>query len=266
MIDKKKFATKKELIAYIIKNKAALLHLKNSTVKHCDNVLVELNGILRENKIITTQADDDLEKGVIYRTVIGNTYGWMDSHDDVHIPGIFTKSISENKNIAHLHDHIFQLDAKVGDPQKIYEAYTSWKTLGIDRKGNATCLLMDTEIQKEYNEKIFRQYFKNKINQHSVGMMYVKLCLCVNDEEYKEEFANWNTYISYVANEDKAIEQGYFWAVTEAKLREISCVIAGSNELTQTMEPGKATPLQTEPPTSTQKEIPYDYLIKNLTL
>jgi len=74
------------------------------------------------------------------------------------------------------------------------------------------------------------------INQHSVGMQYVKIDLAVNDPEEEEEYATWNKYKDEVINLEKAEEQGFFWAVTEAKLIEISCVIAGSNELTPTLE------------------------------
>lgn len=270
MIDRTKFASKKELIKYLIKNKADLIHMKKSATKFTDPFFIELlegKATSAVAKIINSYSQDDEENGMIKRTVIGNTYGWMDSHNDVHIPGIFTKTIQENKNIAHLHDHVFQLDYKVGEPQKIYEQSMPWRQLGVDKKGNTTCLLMDTEILKVYNPYIFEQYLKKKIKQHSVGMQYVKLFLCVDDEDYKEEFANWNTYIDYVANEDTAIENGYFWAVTEAKLREISCVIAGSNSLTGTIEPSnKGTHSPIEPQKSTQKKkaINYKFISENL--
>lgn len=262
--------TKKELIAYIVANKAEILHLKKSATKHTDPYFLDSKtGLLLKdhsaNKIITSDNKDREDEGIIYRTVVGNTYGWMDSHMDVHIPGIFSKSISENKNIAHLHDHMQMLTAKVGKPLKIYEHQMSWKSLGVDKKGMTTCLLMDSEIRKDYNAQIYQQYLEKEINQHSVGMIYVHLFLCINDDEYKEEFANWNTYEGYVGNLDEAEEHGYFWAVTEAKLREISAVIAGSNELTPTIQP-KLEPItvtpKAEPPTGTQ--IDYEYLNKHI--
>lgn len=269
---RKDFTTNKEFFAYLIKNRQEIIALKKSAVKFAAPVYT-LSARVYAEKIITTSNQDNEAKGVIKRTVIGNTYGWMDNHDDVHIPGIFTKSITENKNIMHLHDHIYQLTAKVGSPIKIYELNYSWSALGIDKAGYTTCLMMDSEIKKAYNEIIYDSYAKGEIDQHSVGMMYVKLFLCINDEEHKEDFANWNNYIGFVANREKAEEQGYFWAVTEAKLREISCVIEGSNELTPTIEierePDKPTPDKIEPEIkSTQEvsEINYEYLIQNLKL
>jgi len=39
-----------------------------------------------------------------------------------------------------------------------------------------------------------------------------------------------------VINQEEAKEQGYFWAVTEAKLVEGSAVVKGSNSYTPTLE------------------------------
>ena len=67
-----------------------------------------------------------------------------------------------------------------------------------------------------------------------------------------------------VINSEKALEQGYFFAVTEAKLKEVSCVIAGSNELTPTIEPLKN--IQEVEPNEVVKAIDYNYLINNFKL
>ncbi len=252
------FATKEELFSYLVKNKADIINLKKSVTKFtdCFGVSNFEKGLIQSiNKAVTTDTDE------IEKTIIGNTYNWMDSHDDMHIDGIFTKSIKDTgKNVLHLHDHQQMLAAKVGIPQKIYEEKVKWTDLGVDRSGSTTCLLMDSNIVKDLNPSIFYQYKTNQVTQHSVGMQYVNLFLCVNsiDPEYKEEFVNWNKFISLMGNPEKAIEQGYFFAITAAKLKEISCVTAGSNELTgmmQDKEPGDST-LQdtTEPGNSTHRK------------
>lgn len=254
MIDISKFKTKSELFAYLIKYKAELISFKKSAVKNCDSIIVDSDNIIEVKEAVSNLGADDLANGRIKRTIIGNTYNWMDSHSDVHMKGIFSKSISENKNIMHLHDHIYQTTAKVGTPISVYEKSIKWSDLGINKEGRTIALMMDSEIKKSYNQMIFEEYLNKEINQHSVGMQYVKLALAVNDADYKEEFANWNSYIGNVANSEKAIEQGYFWAVTEAKLMEISAVIKGSNELTPTLN-NKFTPTD-EPEDSTQKDEP----------
>ncbi len=37
--------------------------------------------------------ENDEEKGILKRTIVSNTYNWLDSHGDVHLNGIFAKSI-----------------------------------------------------------------------------------------------------------------------------------------------------------------------------
>ena len=161
----------------------------------------------------------------------------MDSHDDVHSKGVFSKSIKERQNsIFHLHDHKFEITAKVGEPTKVYEKELLWSDFGIDKAGSTTALLMDSEIYKDYNDKIFNEYKSGRINQHSVGMQYVKIDLAVNDDEYEEEYKVWQDNIESVGNKELAEEKGYFWLVREAKLIEISAVLLGSNSLTPTLE------------------------------
>jgi hypothetical protein len=220
-------------IAEIVEKKAELIALKKaeikcvkgglSTVSNCDTL--KLKSIHKDN-------ENSLE-----RTIIGNTYLWMDSHDDVHAKSVFKKTIKENVNgVFHLHDHEFKITSKVGEPKNVYEDSIKWKDLGIDKSGTTEALFMDTEIIKDYNVQIFNEYKNGRINQHSVGMQYVKIDLAVNDEEYEEEFKTWKDNIDSLGNKEYAEEKGYFWFVREAKLIEISAVLLGSNELTPTLQ------------------------------
>ena len=73
-------------------------------------------------------------------------------------------------------------------------------------------------------------------------MQYVKIDLAINSdaEDTIEEKAVWEKYISQIANKEAVIEQGYFWAVTEAKIyKEGSMVLAGSNDVTPMIYPTK---------------------------
>lgn len=246
----KSFSSNSELIKAIIANKSEIIRLKKAQFKKCDNTKFagNLSFVPRETSEKAVKADVT----EIERTVIGNTYNWLDHHDDVHIDGLFKKSYTENKGgIYHYHDHINAVTSKVGIPIEIYDNKVKWKSLGIDKDGFTTCLFMDSRIIKELNPSVFWQYSNGEINQHSVGMRYVDLCLCVNSQEEseKEYYANWLKYIDRLGNKDKAIEQGYFFAITEAKLIEISAVTRGSNELT-----GMADDLETDDDTNEDPE------------
>ena len=217
-------------ISEVVKNKAEIISLKKAEVK---TVKGGLTSVSKTSAIKGVFKDSELS---LQRTIVGNTYLWMDSHDDVHAKNIFSKSIQETKNIFHLHDHEFKITAKVGEPLKVYEQNISWKDLGVEKEGSTQALLMDTEIIKDYNSQVFTEYKNNKINQHSVGMVYVKIDLAVNDPEYEDEYKVWSDNIDSIGNQEKAEKKGYFWLVREAKLIEISAVLMGSNELTPTLQ------------------------------
>ena len=257
IITGKTFATKKEEIDYLVKHNKEIIEFKKAVVKHTTPTTTEIENPSVEFKALSTSKEHDTDN-IIKRTVIGNTYNWLDSHGDVHLDGTFGKSISERQNkIWHLHDHEQKITAKVGNPSKIYEETVQWADLGIKKAGTTTALMMDSNIRKDYNNLIFQEYKDGNIDQHSVGMYYVKIDFAVNDKDHKSEFKTWNDNIDKIGNREKAEELGYFYAVKEAKLVEISAVLQGSNELTPTIEAKDIEPInftQTiEPLESTRK-------------
>lgn len=232
------FKDKAELYKYLIENKTEILELKKSAFKEADGfgqTEFESKVVKNINKDLTTP-DTDNE---IQRTVVGNTYLWLDSHEDVHVPGCFAESIKQRgaKKISHLHDHIQQLDAKVGQFTNVYEKQIPWLDLGVNRIGETESLMGDSTIKRSFNSKIFDQYKAGEIDQHSVGMFYVDLKMAINDPDIKEAYAEWQKWYPKLGNPEKAAELGYFYVVYAAKLREISCVLAGSNEITPTLSP-----------------------------
>jgi hypothetical protein len=238
----------------IINKKAELIALKRLQVKHSNGVL---NNLPLENKVSTKMkpnpnCKDGGELECLTVKVVGNTYYWLDSHGDVHVDGCFTKSIKENANkIYHLDNHKHSFSDIVGKVEMIEEIQVKWQDLGVDKQGKTTCLVMTSEIEEDYNCKVFEAYKENKINQHSVGMQYIKMDLAVNSNDInaKEEKATWDKYYSMLGNPEKADEEGYFWVVKEAKLLEISALLwDGSNSLTPTIN------IEIEPLDNTQNK------------
>lgn len=253
MIKLPEFEDKKELFEYLVKNKLELIDLKKSAIKHADSFggIISSSTLVTKAEANTNQDTDD----VLYRTIVGNTYNWMDSHDDVHINNLFATSTKEREGrIWHRHDHVPMLTAKVGKFSRVYEQVVNWSDLGINKTGQTMSLLADSAIKKSYNALIFEAYKDGEIDQHSVGMGYIKVKLAVNDPSSREEFDVWNKHINAIGNMDKAIEKGFFFAVYEAKLIEISCVTDGSNELTGIYNPPNGS-IDIEPPVSTQQPI-----------
>ena len=209
--------------------------LKKSAIKYADVVnFIPVTETAVKGKYLY---DNNEDKGILKRTIVANTYNWLDSHGDVHLSGVFSKSLSERaRKIPHLHDHKFELEARVGKPIQLFEKEISWRELGQGKTGMTQALFMETEVRRAYNEKVFNDYLNDEIDQHSVAMRYIKVALAVNDEEeYPKEYEVWQENIGKIGNKAQAEEQGFFWAVSEAQLIEVSAVLLGSNELTPTL-------------------------------
>lgn len=95
-------------------------------------------------------------------------------------------------------------------------------------------LVYESTITKSRNEFMFLQYKNGFVLNHSVGMRYVKLFFCYNNDapEYSADKENWDKYYPLIMNKDDADKTSYFWAVVEAKNIEGSAVVKGSNFLT----------------------------------
>lgn len=236
----KHFNTKKELFKFLKENKQFIIDKKKSVVKHaCPVTYAPVRVAQKALPGASTMKDTD---DVLYRTLVVNTYHWLDSHGDVHMKGTFTKSIKERAlRIQPFDQHKYSLDYRIGKTLSIEEKTMKWKELGVDIEGETISVVTLTEIHRAKSPARFEDYKNGEIDQHSVGMMYVNLTLCIDDEDYEEEKAAFDKYINLIGNKEEAIEQGYFFAVHEAKLIEYSCVIEGSNSLTPVIQPDLST-------------------------
>jgi hypothetical protein len=183
----------------------------------------------------------------------------MDSHGDVHMAGIWNKSLKETKLIYLLQEHQMKFDKIISDKVKASIKTMSWSELGFTNlKGDTQALVFDAVIDAERNEFMFEQYLKGYVKEHSVGMRYISMDLCINSEDkyYIDEKENWDKYIKEVANKDEAIAQGFFWAVTEAKIMEGSAVVKGSNYATPTISMTPNKNIEADTVTSTKEQKP----------
>ena len=252
------------LLKWMKDNLSTLIAEKKATIKEADGIMIpaDINYRLVIDKDGTLKKaaegyTPDMNAAQTVLCVI-NTTNWMDSHSDVHIPGLWKKSIKENKFFSHLQEHKQQFTHIISDMSKGYTEKIAWKDLGYDAIGSTEALIFATPLTGR-NEFMEDQYRKGYVKNHSVGMRYVTIKFCVNrpdDEYYKEEYANWVQYIDQVINSEAAEEKGFFWAVLEAKIVEGSAVPFGSNIITPTLgfksaEPAPATQ-KNQPPAGTE--------------
>lgn len=256
------FANKADMLKWLQANKHLLLQAKKSAVKHADAIAAtnfapydRTNGpsdVAKELGVAAPAAN-----GKLYVKAVINTTGLLDSHSDVHIPGIWKKSLSESKLLYHLQEHQMRFDKVISDDVTAYTKSITWKALGFDYEGSTQALVFDSTIENKRNAFMFEQYGSGYVKNHSVGMRYVKLLLCVNSTEkyWTEEKENWDKYYEYVVNKEALEERSMFWAVTEAQVVEGSAVLVGSNPATPTLEiseAAKGTFEAIEPDSSTQ--------------
>ena len=230
--------TREENIKHILANKELLLAKKTSAIKHGDVIFASYGEV--NNKVEITKEDgaDSYQVGKLKLSLCINTTNVIDSHMDCHIPGLWKKSLSETKMLHLLQEHEMEFEYVIADSiNNEFVASTkqiAWSKLGATYEGSTQALLFDVTIDSKRNPFMFEQYKNGYVLNHSVGMRYVKLFMCVdtNEPSYASEKANWDKYYPQVANKEVADMRGYFWAVTEAKVIEGSAVVKGSNTIT----------------------------------
>jgi hypothetical protein len=259
MTDLSKFKTKQELFKFLKDNQEDLIAEKKFEMKRGDVVsFIYKNSVDKDGA--NKASGDGVDNTMQVRCVI-NTTNIRDSHGDVHIDGLWKKTLQENKRIYLLEQHKQDFNGIISRDVKASTKKMSWRDLGIDADGETEALIFDAVLKRETNPAMFDVYKRGEVDNHSVGMRYVKIKMCVNsDEDYmKEEKANWDEYIDRVVNKEEAEDRGYFYAITEAKIIEGSAVLFGSNPVTPTLETKNRQPdtstvnTITEPPQGTQK-------------
>lgn len=234
----KSFIDKSEMFEWLKVNKTEIINLKKSAVKFSDpmSCLYKV-----EKTVVKSLAPKEAIKFGDYVYPVINTTNYLDSHDDVHIDGIWNKSVKEQQgNVYFVVDHKLEVDkiiSRQNEVEMMVEPMT-WKDLGFDLEGSTQALIFKALLTDRSLKAAFDSLKENDPVQYSVRMQYVTLFMAVNstDSGYKEEYSAWNKYYQNISNKQKVDDQGFFFAVTDAKIyKEGSMVLAGSNDATRTL-------------------------------
>jgi hypothetical protein len=237
----REFSTKDELFAELKKNEAKLIDMRKA-----EKFAPSINSNLRP---VGDATKFDMEDGFIYPII--NTTNYMDSHNDVHISGLWTKSVQEQQGkIYYVADHDLSLKSIIAykEDVEILLIDTTFKELGYELEGSTQALVFKVDKNKIQLEQV-KKIIEKRINiQHSVRMRYINVKIAINstNPDYADNKAVFDEYLPYIANKERVIEQGYFYAVVEAAIsKEGSMVPFGSNDITplfQKEKPSKDTP------------------------
>jgi hypothetical protein len=259
----KKFDTQKDAFKYLKENKSDIISLKKV---HKDRSLPVNFNIIDKTAIekgLTPQSE--ITYGSYVYPII-NTTNYMDNHDDVHMNGIWNKSINEQQGkVYFVADHKLEIDKIISRPKDVEMMLKdfAWSELGLSYSGLTQALIFKAKLTERSMKAAYEALKSGDPVEYSIRMLYVNMCMAINDQspEYKEEYADWLKYYPLIANKDRVDERGFFFPILEAKIyKEGSMVIAGSNEATMTyydleqksqpsadtenkIEPARATPI-----------------------
>lgn len=225
---KKEFATKDEIFGELRKNADKILSLKKAAIKRSGLIGATSKGISVNKLAINPDS--------IYPVI--NTTNLVDYCDDLHLPGIWKKSLTEQQGkLYYCLEHELELKNIIAWPNdvKSYTTKLAWSAIGQPYTGSTEALIFEIKKDAIVNEDVADVIDESRPVQNSVSMQYVAIELCMNsnvaeDATYK---AAWDKYYPQVANKEYVDAQGYMFAVTEAKIvREGSMVLLGANAAT----------------------------------
>jgi len=253
------FATKDGLFSYLKDNESKIIKQKKSLPIESDDF--DWGCLPVNEKQTVKESGEKLNEGEIEVNAVANLSGWCDTYMDVMIKDSWKKTIQDKSIVYHLKNHKYSTDDIVGKDAELYTKNFDVSYFGIQSDvEKAQALMMRSIVSKEYDRKTYLLYKDGQIKQHSIGLQYVqiKLCLDSNVEEDKAYKDNWNKYYGEVINKDLVNKYGFFWAVVEAKILENSCVLFGANKNTPVYSTGENKAAdeapENEPPAGTQDE------------
>ena len=240
-IPNKEFNTKEEMFSELKANVDFIIESKKTEIKNsCDKGLSvsckSLDLMKFTDQLKGVKIDDD------YYYIAVNTTGILDSHLDLHVSGIWSKTVKEQQGKNYLvEDHALEL-SKVIVAKEHVEMFTAklpFSLLGKPYEGDTQAL-----IYKVPKNKVKKEYIKEWLDsgdsiEASVRMQYVniKFAMDSNDPEDAVEKKVYDDHIDQIANKGDYEYIPYFFVVKEAKnVKESSLVLFGSNNATGQIE------------------------------
>ncbi|MCP4984864.1 MAG: hypothetical protein GY928_02005 [Colwellia sp.] len=233
----KDFKTKTEMFEALKANKDEIIEFKKKQIqKSCEKGISVVAKAIDPSKFGELNKAFDIDDDFYYIAV--NTTKILDSHEDLHINGIWdiTVSAQQGKNYL-VADHKLELDKVIAKKEHVemFIAMIPFRIVGKDFKGNTQALIYKIRKDKVINKTAKEWLDSGDDIEASVRMQYVTILLAMDSDAKANETEkkNFDKYISQIANKDDFEEILFFWAITEAKnVHESSLVIFGSNNAT----------------------------------
>ncbi len=233
----KEFSTKEELFKSLKDNLEFITDAKKSQIqKSCEK------GISVTCKSLDLLKFTDQLKGIkiddnFYYIAVNSTK-ILDSHEDLHLDGIWKKSITEQQGKNYLvTDHDLEIKSVIVRKEHIemFTAKIPFSLIGKPYEGDTEVLIYKVP-KNQVRDAIVKEWLESGDSiEGSVRMQYVTFVLCMdsNNPEDATFKANYDQYYPIIANKEEFEYIWYFFAIKEAKnVRESSLVVFGSNSST----------------------------------
>jgi len=249
----KKFTDKMDQTNFIKENLKQLSAIKKAEYK------IKSEAVLKADMIGGTFKPEIANSlgDIIEVKAIINTTNVIDSHMDLHLKGIWNKTVSDNPFNPVLKQHENRFESVIANKARNFNEVMNFLDLGVkaDMSMEANCNIFLIDRNKQ--PLMYDKYASGEVEQHSVGMMYVDYDIAYYDETSKKEMDFFDAALKMCINPEVAEEAGYVFLIREAKKREGSAVVFGSNSITPTIyvknyEPQTST-YKAEPSIDTQK-------------
>ena len=247
----KEFASKEDLFKDLKANLPLIMDLKTKTyLSHEKGLAVKYTPLLVSKFSIDEQKALKLDDSYYY--VVMNTTKVLDSHEDLHINGLWKKSVQEKqfKNYVTADHKLETLSIAVRKEHvEMFTAIVPFSALGYSYEGNTEALIYKFPKDKVQIPLIKEWLDSGDSIEGSVRMKYIKFLFCMdsNDPDDVEFKKNYDKYYDQIANKNDFDYIPYYFAILEASNEKESALVPyGSNSVTgnklKKEEPTEVTP------------------------
>jgi hypothetical protein len=262
-IKDKVFETKEALFDELRKTKDLIIDCKKSEIyKSCEKgqttAFKNVDFVKFIDQTKAFQVDDNY-----YYFAVNSTY-ILDSHQDLHVDGIWNQSVKQNQGKNYLiEDHDLEISKVIARKEHIemFTAKVPFSMIGKPYSGDTEVLVYKVPKTQIKNEFVKEWLESGDDIEASVRMQYVTILLAMdsNSPDDATEKKNYDDFIGKIANKDDFEYISHFFIIKEAKnVKESSLVPFGSNSATGVIQQKENTEavintLENEPLKDTQK-------------
>ena len=245
----KEYSSKEALFTDFRKNINSIIDFKKAEIhKSCEKGIAitcrSLDAISIQDQIKSIKFDS------AYYYVAVNSTLVLDSHEDLHVDGLWAKSISEQQGKNYLvADHELKIDSVIVKKEYIemFTAKIPFALLGKPYEGDTEVLVYKFPKDKVVHPRAKEWLESGDEIEASVRMQYVTILFAMdsNDPEDKTLKKNYDEFFPLIANKEEFEYIPYYFIIKEAKnVRESSLVVFGSNGSTGPIfaDPSKDSP------------------------